>query len=93
MLFFDSLLSEDRSLACATCHNPGRAFTDGQPVSVGVFGRKGTRNVPTLVNRTYGATFFWDGRITTLEEQVLYLVYESAIPKKWTSLSGKWWSG
>lgn len=71
MLFFDSLLSEDRSLACATCHNPGRAFTDGQPVSVGVFGRKGTRNVPTLVNRTYGASFFWDGRITTLEEQVL----------------------
>ena len=71
MLFFDSLLSEDRSLACATCHNPGRAFTDGQPVSVGVFRRKGTRNVPTLVNRTYGETFFWDGRITTLEEQVL----------------------
>jgi len=71
ILFFDSLLSEDRSLACASCHNPGRAFTDGQPVSVGVFGRKGTRNVPTLVNRTYGASFFWDGRITTLEEQVL----------------------
>ena len=71
MLFFDSLLSKDRSVACATCHNPGRAFTDGQPVSVGVFGRKGTRNVPTLVNSTYGASFFWDGRITTLEEQVL----------------------
>ena len=71
MLFFDSLLSEDQSLACATCHDPGRAFTDGRPVSVGVFGRRGTRNVPTLVNRTYGASFFWDGRITTLEEQVL----------------------
>ena len=71
MLFFDSLLSEDRSVACATCHDPGLAFTDGRPVGVGVFGRKGTRNVPTLVNRTYGASFFWDGRITTLEEQVL----------------------
>ena len=71
MLFFDSLLSADRSLACASCHDPARAFTDGRPVSVGVFGRKGTRNVPTLVNRTYGASFFWDGRITTLEEQVL----------------------
>ena len=70
-LFFDSLLSEDRSVACATCHDPTRAFTDGRPVGVGVFGRKGTRNVPTLVNRTYGASFFWDGRITTLEEQVL----------------------
>ena len=71
MLFFDSLLSADRSLACASCHDPARAFTDGRPVSVGVFGRRGTRNVPTLVNRTYGASFFWDGRITTLEEQVL----------------------
>ncbi len=71
MLFFDSLLSGDRSVAGATCHDPGRAFTSGQPVSVGVFGRKGTRNVPTLVNRTYGASFFWDGRATTLEEQVL----------------------
>jgi len=71
MLFFDSLLSEDRSVACATCHDPGRAFTDGRPVGVGVSGREGTRNVPTLVNRTYGASFFWDGRITTLEEQVL----------------------
>ena len=70
-LFFDSLLSEDRTVACSTCHDPGRAFTDGQPVGVGVFGRKGTRNVPTLVNRTYGASFFWDGRIATLEEQVL----------------------
>ena len=70
-LFFDSLLSKDRSLSCATCHDPVRAFTDGQPVGVGVFGRKGTRNVPTLVNRTYGMSFFWDGRITTLEEQVL----------------------
>ena len=70
-LFSDTILSRDRRLACVTCHDPERAFTDGRPVSVGVFGRKGTRNVPTLVNRTYGASFFWDGRITTLEEQVL----------------------
>jgi len=77
MLFFDSLLSEDRSLACATCHNPGRAFTDGHPVSVGVFGRKGTRNVPTLVNRTYGETFFWDGRTSNLEEQVVQPILDS----------------
>ncbi len=77
MLFFDSRLSADRSVACATCHDPGRAFTSGQPVGVGVFGRKGTRNVPTLVNRTYGASFFWDGRMTTLEEQVLQPIQDS----------------
>ena len=70
-LFFDSILSQDRRLACASCHDPGRAFTDGRSVSIGVFGREGTRNVPTLVNRAYGETFFWDGRITSLEEQVV----------------------
>jgi cytochrome c peroxidase len=38
---------------------------------VGVFGRQGRRNVPTLINRGYGKVFFWEGRITKLEEQVL----------------------
>lgn len=70
-LFFDRRLSRDRSLACGGCHNPAKGFTDGRTVSEGVFHRRGTRNVPTLVNRGYGAAFFWDGRISTLEEQVL----------------------
>ncbi len=70
-LFFERRLSRDRSVSCATCHDPRRAFTDGRPAAVGVFGRKGTRSAPTLVNRGYGAAFFWDGRVRTLEEQVL----------------------
>ncbi len=70
-LFFDPLLSKDRTLSCASCHRPGRGFTDGKALSVGVFGRQGTRSVPTLVNRVYGKSFFWDGRVSTLEEQVL----------------------
>ena len=70
-LFFDSLLSRDRTRACASCHDPRRAFTDGRAVALGVDGREGTRSAPTLVNRGYGRSFFWDGRITTLEEQVL----------------------
>ncbi len=70
-LFFDRRLSRDSSMSCATCHDPRRAFTDGRAVSVGVFGRRGERSVPTLVNRGYGASFFWDGRIPTLEQQVL----------------------
>ena len=70
-LFSDTILSRDGHLACVSCHQPERAFTDGRPVAVGVFGRKGTRNVPTLINRAYGATFFWDGRISSLEVQVL----------------------
>jgi len=70
-LFSDTTLSRDGHLACISCHQPERAFTDGRPVAVGVFGRKGTRNAPTLINRAYGATFFWDGRISSLEVQVL----------------------
>ena len=70
-LFFDPILSHDRRLACAGCHDPERAFTDGRARSVGVFGRVGTRSVPTLVNRAYGRSFFWDGRTSSLEEQVL----------------------
>ena len=70
-LFFDPILSRDRRLACAGCHDPERAFTDGRTVSQGVFGRKGVRHVPTLINRGYGRAFFWDGRISSLEEQVL----------------------
>ena len=70
-LFSDPILSRDKSLACAGCHEPERAFTDGRTVSRGVFGRKGTRHVPTLINLGYGRAFFWDGRISSLEEQVL----------------------
>ena len=70
-LFFDPILSVDSSFACATCHRPDRGFSNGQPTSVGVFGRRGTRNVPAILNRGYGRAFFWDGRIETLEDQVL----------------------
>ncbi len=70
-LFSDPILSRDKRLACAGCHEPERAFTDGRTVSRGVFGRQGTRHVPTLINRGYGRSFFWDGRIATLDVQVL----------------------
>jgi cytochrome c peroxidase len=70
-LFSDRRLSRDRSRSCASCHRPDRAFSDGRPIAIGVFGRRGTRNAPALVNRGYGRLFFWDGRTTTLEEQVL----------------------
>ena len=70
-LFFDRRLSRDQSIACSSCHEPQRAFSDGRPVAVGVFGRKGRRNAPAIVNRGYGRAFFWDARVATLEEQVL----------------------
>ena len=70
-LFFDAELSADRRLSCASCHDPARAFTSGTRIAAGVFGRTGARNVPTILNRAYGQSFFWDGRAATLEEQAL----------------------
>jgi cytochrome c peroxidase len=68
-LFFDPRLSADGSVACSTCHDPRQAFTDGRPVSIGIKGRAGQRNAPTILNALYNKTQFWDGRVTTLEEQ------------------------
>lgn len=70
-LFFDPVLSSDSTIACATCHDPQKGFSDGRVVAVGVDGRRGTRNAPAIVNRGYGHSFFWDGRAATLEEQVV----------------------
>jgi cytochrome c peroxidase len=70
-LFFDRRLSRDGSVSCASCHDPTRAFSDGRAVAVGVFGRRGRRNAPALINRGYGRLFFWDGRARSLEQQVL----------------------
>ncbi len=70
-LFFDKDLSRDRTVSCATCHDPDRAFTDNKPLAVGLANRKGTRRTPTILNRAYGKSFFWDGRVASLEEQVL----------------------
>jgi len=68
-LFFDPRLSADGTIACSTCHDPARAFTDGKPVSIGIGGRAGQRNAPTILNALYNATQFWDGRVATLEQQ------------------------
>lgn len=68
-LFFEPRLSGDGTVACATCHDPARAFTDGRPLSVGIHGRVGQRNAPTILNALYNKHQFWDGRVTTLEQQ------------------------
>ena len=70
-LFFDRRLSRDGTIACASCHNPARTFSDGRAIARGIDGRVGRRNTPAIINRGYGRAFFWDGRLTALEEQVL----------------------
>jgi cytochrome c peroxidase len=70
-LFNDRRLSRDRTVACSSCHDPDHAFSKPDAISPGVFGRRGRRNAPALINRGWGRSFFWDGRVATLEEQVL----------------------
>lgn len=70
-LFFDPILSRDRTISCASCHKPEKAFSDDRVVSLGVEGREGTRNTPTVMNSAGRTRFFWDGRSETLEEQAL----------------------
>jgi len=76
-LFFDGRLSADGTVACATCHDPARAFTDGRPVSIGIEGRVGQRNAPTILNALYNKAQFWDGRATNLEDQAALPIVNS----------------
>lgn len=68
-LFFDKRLSADNSISCATCHDPNYGFADPHPVSVGVKGRQGERNSPTLLNVAFMPSLMWDGKAKSLEEQ------------------------
>ncbi|WHY86838.1 cytochrome c peroxidase [Neobacillus novalis] len=71
MLFFDKRLSGNNEVSCITCHAVDKAFTDGRATAVGVDGREGQRNTPTVLNAAYYEKLFWDGRATSLEEQAL----------------------
>lgn len=68
-LFFDPVLSKNRTISCASCHLPSQAFADTNSVSIGVFGRQGLRNSPSLANIAYKPEFFMDGGVPTLEMQ------------------------
>ena len=71
LLFFDPLLSGDKTLSCANCHNPERGFSDGMARSVGAKGQLHQRSAPTLWNSAFLKVFFWDARAQSLEEQAL----------------------
>jgi len=70
-LFFDKHLSINNSQSCADCHSPEKAFTDGRKTARGAEGDLGTRNSMPLVNLAWKREFFWDGRASSLREQVL----------------------
>lgn len=81
-LFYDTRLSSDASVSCATCHRPEYAFSEPTATATGIGGQRGRRKTQSIINlaaRTVlpgtdhdpGPTFFWDGRATSLEQQVL----------------------
>src|SRR5271165_4354955 len=69
-LFFDPRLSTNGTVSCATCHPPDHAFGGGDPPPLGVTGKQLLRRAPTLINRAYGRSQFYDGRAATLEDQI-----------------------
>jgi cytochrome c peroxidase len=70
-LFFDPRLSASKAVACASCHDPDLAWTDGRQVSFGHERQAGHRNAPSVMGAAYNAFQFWDGRARTLELQAM----------------------
>ena len=64
-LFYDVRLSGDTSLSCASCHQPERAFADGEALSAAYTGAGHFRNTPTLANAGHRAAWMHDGRLGT----------------------------
>jgi cytochrome c peroxidase len=71
ILFFDGRLSANGVASCAFCHDPNHAFAGSTPLSTGANGKPESRHTPTLINRAWGKSQFWDGRAPTLEAQVI----------------------
>ena len=68
-LFFDTRLSSDNTVSCASCHHPEDGYGRNTTFGVGVGGQKGGRNSPIAFNRILSSVQFWDGRAATLEDQ------------------------
>jgi cytochrome c peroxidase len=75
LLFFDGRLAGN-GISCATCHDPSHAFAGAVPFPTGANGQMETRHAPTLLNRAWGKSQLWDGRMPTLEAQILNAVVE-----------------
>jgi cytochrome c peroxidase len=70
-LYFDPRLSSDNSVSCASCHDPAKGWSNGEPVATGIRGQKGGRSAPTIINAGFQDFQFWDGRALRLEGQAL----------------------
>ena len=69
MLFFDTRLSRDKNLNCASCHNPSFGWEVPFATAIGSGGKPLGRHAPTALNQAWSKNYFWDGRAPTLEAQ------------------------
>ena len=69
-LFHEPLLSKDDTVSCASCHDLATGGDDGRAVSIGIEGKEGTINSPTVFNAGLNFAQFWDGRAKTVEDQI-----------------------
>ncbi len=70
-LYFDTRLSKDTSLSCASCHDPNLGYASDTRFGIGIEKQEGNRNSPVAYNRILSAEQFWDGRAGSLEEQAI----------------------
>lgn len=70
-LYFDTRMSADGTVSCASCHHPQEGFSRHTPTGVGITGQKGGRNSPSSYNRILSDAQFWDGRAESLEAQAI----------------------
>jgi cytochrome c peroxidase len=70
-LYFDTRLSSDNTISCASCHHPDTGYAAHTQFGVGVGGQQGGRNSPVSYNRILSGAQFWDGRADSLEAQAV----------------------
>ena len=69
MLFMDPRFSSTGTISCNSCHNIMEGGDDSRTFSMGVHGKTGGRNAPTVWNSAFHSVQFWDGRADLLEDQ------------------------
>jgi len=89
-LFNDVRLSRNNSISCSSCHLVSAGGADSRVRSVGIDGRDGSINAPTVFNAGFNFRQFWDGRAETLEAQVDGPTHEfSEMDSNWLEITGK----
>lgn len=71
IIFHDTRLSHDDTISCASCHDIENGGDDNISLAIGINNQMGKMNTPTILNSTFNFVQFWDGRVNSLEEQVI----------------------